>query len=71
MTTALNVRNEHSGDFRLRIMRVPGRVTIPNLILENINAGATRHFRSRPDLDSAAGDRLARPQARPRPGSYS
>jgi hypothetical protein len=49
--TALNVRNAHSGDFRLRIMRAPGRVQLPNLILENINAGATHHFRSRPDLD--------------------
>ena len=51
MSTALNVRNASNGDFRLRIMRVPGRVQIPNLILENINAGATHHFRSRPDLD--------------------
>jgi hypothetical protein len=49
--TALNLRNAHAGDFRLRIMRVPGRVSIPNLVLENINAGATHHFRTRPDLD--------------------
>jgi hypothetical protein len=51
VTTALNLRNARNGDFRFRIMRVPGRVQIPNLILENINAGATHHFRSRPDLD--------------------
>jgi hypothetical protein len=49
--TALNLRNARAGDFRLRIMRVPGRVSIPNLVLENINAGATHHFRTRPDLD--------------------
>jgi hypothetical protein len=48
--TSMPVRNAKSGDFRLHIMRVPGRVEIPNLILENINAGATHHFRSRPDL---------------------
>ena len=48
--TSMPVRNAKNGDFRLRIMRVPGRVQIPNLILENINAGATHHFRSRPDL---------------------
>jgi hypothetical protein len=51
VTTGLTVRNARNGDFRLRIMRVPGRVQIPNRILENINAGATHHFRSRPDLD--------------------
>jgi hypothetical protein len=48
--TSMPVRNAKNGDFRLRIMRVPGRVQIPNLILENINAGAIHHFRSRPDL---------------------
>ena len=51
VTTALGLRNATNGDFRFRIMRVPGRVQIPNLILENLNAGATHHFRSRPDLD--------------------
>jgi hypothetical protein len=51
VTTGLSVRNASNGDFRVRIMRVPGRVKIPNRILENINAGATHHFRSRPDLD--------------------
>jgi hypothetical protein len=35
---------------RFRILKPPGRITIPNHVLENINAGATRHFRSRPDL---------------------
>jgi hypothetical protein len=50
VSTSLPVRNARNGDFRMRIMRVPGRVQIPNLILENINAGATHHFRSRPDL---------------------
>jgi hypothetical protein len=48
--TALNLRNANAGDFRLRIMRVPHRISIPNLVLENINAGATHHFRTRPDL---------------------
>jgi hypothetical protein len=51
VSTGLSVRNASNGDFRFRILRVPGRVQIPNLILENINAGATHHFRSRPDLD--------------------
>jgi hypothetical protein len=51
VSTALDVRNARAGNFRFRILRVPGRVQIPNRILENINAGATHHFRSRPDLD--------------------
>src|SRR4051794_34890002 len=48
--TALNVRNAASGDFRFRIGRVPGRVSIPNLIRENTSGGAPHHFRPRPAL---------------------
>jgi hypothetical protein len=45
VTTALTAART-----RFRILKPPGRITLPNRILENINAGATRHFRSRPDL---------------------
>jgi hypothetical protein len=48
--TDLPVRGTRNGDFTFRIARIPRRVTIQNLILENINARRTRSFRSRPDL---------------------
>jgi hypothetical protein len=50
VSTGLDIAGATNGDFRLHILRVPRRLEIPNLILENINAGATSHFRSRPDL---------------------
>src|SRR5215210_4895840 len=46
----LPVRGTRNGDFSFRVARIPRRVTIQKLILENINAGPTRSFRSRPDL---------------------
>ncbi len=48
--TGLHVRGARDGDFRFRIARIPGRVTIPKVVLEDIDAGKTRRFRSRPDL---------------------
>jgi hypothetical protein len=49
--TGLPIRGTRNGDFVFRTARIPRRVTIQNRILENINAGATRSFRSRPDLE--------------------
>ena len=48
--TGLPILGTHNGDFRFRVARIPGRVTIQNLILENINARLVRRFRSRRDL---------------------
>ena len=48
--TGLPIRGTSNGDFTFRTARMPKRVTIQNLILENIPAKKTRHFRSRPDL---------------------
>ena len=48
--TSLVVRGARDGDFRFRVARIPGRVTIPTVVLEDIDAGRTRRFRSRPDL---------------------
>ncbi|HYH89813.1 MAG TPA: arylsulfotransferase family protein [Solirubrobacteraceae bacterium] len=48
--TGLPVRGATNGDFAFRTARIPGRVTIQNRILENIDAKRTRSFRSRPDL---------------------
>ena len=48
--TELPVRGTRNGDFTFRTARLPRRVTIQNLILENIPAKKTRLFRSRPDL---------------------
>src|SRR5829696_6087443 len=48
--TDVAVRGTRNGDFSFRIARMPRRVTIQNLVLENINARRTRSFRSRPDL---------------------
>ena len=48
--TELPVRGTRNGDFTFRTARIPRRVTIQNLILENIPAKKTRLFRSRPDL---------------------
>jgi hypothetical protein len=48
--TDLPVRGTRHGDFVFRVARMPRRVTIQNLVLENINAGPTRRFHSRPDL---------------------
>ena len=48
--TDLPVRGTSNGDFTFRTARMPKRVTIQNLILENIPAKRTRKFRSRPDL---------------------
>ena len=48
--TELPVRGTRNGDFTFRTARMPGRVVIQNLILENIPAKKTRKFRSRPDL---------------------
>src|SRR3954451_19500302 len=48
--TDLPVRGTRHGDFVFRVARMPRRVTIQNLVLENINARLTRSFRSRPDL---------------------
>ena len=50
MRTELPVRGTRNGDFTFRTARLPRRVTIQNLILENIPAKKTRLFRSRPDL---------------------
>jgi Arylsulfotransferase (ASST) len=49
--TNLPIRGTRNGDFTFRTARMPKRVTIQNLILENIPAKKTRHFRSRPDLE--------------------
>jgi hypothetical protein len=48
--TGLTLRGASNGDYTFRVARIPTRVTIPNLILENINAKLVRRFRSRPDL---------------------
>ena len=48
--TGVPIRGARNGDFTFRTARLPKRVTIPNLILENIPAKRTRRFRSRPDL---------------------
>jgi Arylsulfotransferase (ASST) len=48
--TGLPVRGATNGDFAFRTARIPGRVTIQNRILENIDAKRTRSFRSRRDL---------------------
>jgi hypothetical protein len=48
--TGLHIRGARDGDFRFRVARIPGRVTIPKVVLENIDAGKTRRFRSRRDL---------------------
>ena len=48
--TGLPIRGTRNGDFSFSIARMPDRVTIQNLILENIPAKKTRKFRSRPDL---------------------
>jgi Arylsulfotransferase (ASST) len=48
--TTLPIRGTRNGDFTFRIARIPKRVTIQNLVLENINARLVRRFRSRPDL---------------------
>jgi hypothetical protein len=48
--TELPIRGSRNGDFTFRTARMPKRVTIQNLILENIPAKKTQHFRSRPDL---------------------
>jgi hypothetical protein len=50
--TGLHIRATHNGDFTFRVARIPGRVTIPNLLLpgENIDARLVRRFHSRRDL---------------------
>ena len=48
--TGLPIRATRNGDFTFRTARIPERVTIQNLILENIPAKKMRKFRSRPDL---------------------
>ena len=48
--TDLPVRGTRNGDFTFRTARIPRRVTIQNLILENIDAKLVRRFRSRRDL---------------------
>jgi hypothetical protein len=48
--TDLPIRGASDGDFTFRTARMPKRVTIQNLILEDIPAKKTRKFRSRPDL---------------------
>ena len=48
--TALPIRGTRSGDYTFLTARMPKRVTLQNLILENIPAKRTQHFRSRPDL---------------------
>ena len=66
--TDLPVRGTRNGDFTFRTARIPSRVTIQNLILENIHAKKTRPFRSRPDLAPPfVTVDTARPGDRPRP----
>jgi hypothetical protein len=48
--TGVALRGTHNGDYTFRVARIPSRVTIPNLILENIDAKLVRRFHSRPDL---------------------
>jgi hypothetical protein len=48
--TGLPLRGTRNGDYTFRIARIPKRVTIQNLILENIDAKLVRRFRSRRDL---------------------
>ncbi len=48
--TDLPIHGSRRGDFSFRVARIPRRVTIQNLILENINARLVRRFRSRRDL---------------------
>ena len=50
--TRLRILGTHNGDFRFRVARIPGRVTIQNRIFpgENINARLVRRFGSRRDL---------------------
>jgi Arylsulfotransferase (ASST) len=48
--TGLPIVGTRNGDYSFRVASIPKRVTIQNLILENINAHLVRHFRSRPDL---------------------
>ena len=48
--TDLPIRGTRNGDYVFRTASMPKRVTLQNLILENIDAKRTRKFRSRPDL---------------------
>jgi hypothetical protein len=48
--TALPIRGAKGGDYTFRTARMPKRVTLQNLILENIPAKKTQKFHSRPDL---------------------
>jgi Arylsulfotransferase (ASST) len=48
--TDLPLRGTSNGDYTFRVARIPKRVTIQNLILENIDAKLVRRFHSRPDL---------------------
>jgi hypothetical protein len=48
--TGLPLRGTSNGDYSFRVASIPKRVTIQNLILENINARLVRRFRSRRDL---------------------
>jgi hypothetical protein len=48
--TGLALRGTRNGDYTFRVARIPTRVTIPNLILEDIDAKLVRRFHSRRDL---------------------
>ncbi len=48
--TDLPIRGTSNGDFSFRIARIPQRVHIQHLVLENIDARRVRRFRSRRDL---------------------
>ncbi len=48
--TGLPLRGTSNGDYTFRVARIPKRVTIQNLILENIDAKLVRRFHSRRDL---------------------
>ena len=48
--TSLPIPGARNGDFSFRIARIPPRVTIPKLILENIDAGKQQRFVTRRDL---------------------
>jgi hypothetical protein len=48
--TGLALRGTRNGDYTFRVARIPSRVTIPNLILEDIDAKLVRRFHSRRDL---------------------
>ena len=64
--TRVPIAGARNGDFRFRTGRHPGRVNIPDLVLETINPGKRRRFHSRRDLRPP----LVTVNQAPRPGTW-